>query len=182
MRTRPLFGFAAALTVSVLALTGCAGGDATPAAGSAASAADAVSVADAWVKAADAGMTGGFGLVTNEGDETVTLVAAETDAAGSVELHETAGDGQGGMSMKEIEGGFEIPAGGTLALEPGGHHLMFMGLTAPLLPGEDVTITLTFDDGSTTEVTAPVKAYSGANEEYEEGHGGSDHGDSGHNG
>ena len=182
MNARPLFGFAAVLIASVLALTGCAGTDATPAADAAASAAESVSVADAWVKAADAGMTGGFGLITNDGDDTVTLVAAEADVADEIELHETADDGQGGMSMKEIEGGFDIPAGETLTLEPGGNHLMFMGLTGALQPGDEVTVTLTFDDGSTSEVTAPVKSYAGANEEYEEGHGDGNHDGSGHNG
>ena len=30
----------------------------------------------------------------------------------------------GVMSMKEVEGGIEIPAGGTIQLEPGGNHVM----------------------------------------------------------
>ena len=81
------------------------------------------------------------------------------------------------MVMREKDGGFVIPAGGKLALEPGANHIMLMGLSGPLTAGSDVTFTLTFSDDSTYEVTAPVKDYSGANENYEGGeeHEGMDH-------
>ena len=74
-----------------------------------------------------------------------------------LELHETVENETGEMVMRQIEGGFTIPAGGSLALEPGGNHIMLMDLTSPLMAGDEVTFTLTFADDTTYEVTAPVK-------------------------
>lgn len=163
-----------AALATLLLLSGCAGtagasGAAeTAAATPAPEAAASVTVEDAWVKAVDGGMTGLFGHVVNDGGD-VTLVAASSDAAEMAELHETV-ESDGAMSMREKDGGFPIAAGETLMLEPGANHVMLMGLTGPLLAGDEVTVTLEFDDGSTLEVTAPVKDYTGANEEYDDGH------------
>lgn len=140
----------------------------------------ALTASDLWVKAADDGMTGMFGTLTNHSAETITVTGATSDAATSVELHESAADGSGGMSMKEKEGGFPIEPGGTLTLEPGGDHIMLMGLNGPLHPGDDVTVTVTTDTGISMDLTGTVKEFSGANEEYEMDHHG-DHGsDGGH--
>ena len=175
---------AAAVAAAILLLAGCST-PSTPA--EAAPAAEAITLTDAWAKSADEGMTAAFGMLANTSDQDVTITSATSPAATMIELHETVDDGTGQMVMREVEGGFVIPAGGMLDLAPGGNHLMFMGLTAPMAAGDEVTITLTFSDGSTTEFTAPVKDYSGANENYEGGddhhgddHGGDDHGDHDH--
>lgn len=86
-----------------------------------------------------------------------------------LQLHETVANDAGEMVMQEKQGGFVIPAGGSFDLEPGGNHIMLMDLTAPLAAGDETTFTLTFSDDSTYEFTAPVKDYSGANENYEGG-------------
>ena len=165
---------AAVLAVSAAALTGC--GSSTPAADtSAADDAAALSMTGTWTKAAEAGgMTGAFGTLENSGDEDLTVVAASSSAASAVELHEVAMDDDGAMVMREIEGGFVVPAGSEYLLEPGASHLMLMGLTDGLLAGDTVTITLELADGSTLDVDAVAKDYAGANESYgaEEGHGG----------
>jgi copper(I)-binding protein len=173
---KPLPRFAALVAVSLLALTGCAGTTA-PAESDSAPAGDTVTIEDAWVKAADEGMSAAFGTLSNTGTDDVTVVSAETAASSMVELHETVENEAGEMVMREIEGGFVIPAGGTLLLEPGASHIMLMDLAAPLQAGAEVTVTLTFSDDSTYEFTAPVKDYSGANENYEDGdeHEGMDH-------
>ncbi len=173
------------VSLSALALAGCASPGATSAApdsgpGHATHVQDVVTVSDAWVKAADEGMTAGFGIIANHGDTALTLVSASSTAAEMIELHETVSSG-GQMAMQEVEGGFSIPAGGELVLEPGGDHLMFMGLPAPLRAGEEAAITLRFSDGTTLEVVAPVKDFSGANESYAPGSGEEEHGShSGH--
>ena len=71
-----------------------------------------VTVTDPWVKAAEEGMTSAFGTLTNATGRDLQLIAASTPSAGMVELHETMGDGSGGMSMQEKEGGFPVPDGG----------------------------------------------------------------------
>lgn len=152
------------LAAAALVLTGCAS---TPAADTPTDQADALSISDAWVKAADEGMSAAFGELTNDSDADVTVVSAETDASTMVELHETVENDAGEMIMREKSGGFVIPAGGSLLLEPGGNHLMLMGLTGPLEAGAETAFVLTLSDGSTLEFAAPVKDYSGANETYE---------------
>lgn len=173
---KPLPRFAALVAVSLLALTGCAATTA-PAESESAPAGDSITIEDAWVKSAEEGMSAAFGTLTNTGTDDVTVVSAETAASSMVELHETVENEAGEMVMREIEGGFVIPAGGTLLLEPGASHIMLMDLAAPLQAGAEVTVTLTFSDDSTYEFTAPVKDYSGANENYEDGdeHEGMDH-------
>lgn len=165
-RTTSLARIGILLAAAALALTGCA-----PAASTAAAtpAADTVTIGDAWVKSAESGMSAAFGELSNSGAADVTVVSATTAAASMVELHETVANDAGEMVMRPREGGFVIPAGGSFQLAPGANHIMLMGLTAALKAGEEVAVTLTFSDGSTYAFTAPVKDYSGANENYESG-------------
>jgi copper(I)-binding protein len=128
--------------------------------------ADAVTVADVWVKAADDGMTAGFGRLTNTGTNDARIVSATTPAATTVELHEVVSGG-GAMTMRPKDGGFGIPAGADIELRPGGDHLMFMDLTGALRPGDDVEIVATFEDGSTLPITAQVRDFPGADEQYD---------------
>jgi copper(I)-binding protein len=170
----------AVFAISLLALTGCAPSTTTEsdaAAEATTTAADAVTIEDAWVKSAADGMSAAFGTLTNGGDDDVTVVSVSSEASSMLELHETVENEAGEMVMREIEGGFVIPAGGELPLEPGANHIMLMDLTAPLAAGDEVSFTLTFSDDSTFSFTAPVKDYSGANENYEGGdeHEGMDH-------
>jgi len=152
--------------VLILALTGCAGTGAGPATPTPTAASDTLSVTDAWVKAADTGMSGAFGILENSGTEDVTVVSAESPAASMLELHETVPSDTGDMVMRKKEDGFVVPAGGTLELAPGGNHIMLMALTGPINAGDEITVILTLSDGSTHEFTAAAKDYSGANETY----------------
>ncbi|MDN5820674.1 MAG: copper chaperone PCu(A)C [Brachybacterium sp.] len=127
----------------------------------------ALTIADAWVKAAEEHMTSAFGILRNDTDTDLVLSGARTDASAQVELHETASDGSGGMSMQEKEGGFPLPAGEELVLEPGGNHLMLIDLAAPLLPGDEAELILEFADGTELPFTATVKDFAGAQEHYE---------------
>lgn len=149
----------------VATLAACSTAPAEPTASSS-TAADAVQIVDAWVKAVDDGMTGGFALIENTGSTDVVLVAATSEAAGMVELHETVmGDGSG-MVMQEKDGGFVIAAGETLELAPGGNHIMLLGVVQALQPGDEVVVSLDFSDGSSLEHAFTVKEFAGADEEY----------------
>lgn len=175
---------AVALPIAVaIGLAGCGHDDSTAAgstqAGGSSSAsadtvdsrvdAEALSLDGAWVKAADDGMTAVFGELKNNTDQDITLVEAKYADAKMVQLHETEGDGSGGMSMQEKKGGFTIPAGESLDLEPGGDHIMIMGLKKAIKPGEQITLDLVTADGETVEVAAVAKEYSGAQEDYAPG-------------
>ena len=162
------------LAAASLTLAGCATSTAAPAtqatavaATADATAAEALAISDAWVKAADGGMSAAFGELSNRGDDDITIVAAEAAVSPRLELHETAANDAGEMMMREVEGGFVVPAAGSLTLEPGGNHIMLMDLSHALMAGDEITITLALSDGSSLEFTAPVKDFAGGNENYD---------------
>ena len=72
------------------------------------------------------------------------------------ELH-TMKHENGKMIMREVPK-FEIPAGGKLKLQPGGDHLMLIGIKEPLKAGSTVKATLQFENAGKVEVDLAVKA------------------------
>jgi copper(I)-binding protein len=126
-----------------------------------------VSVRDQWASAADTGMAAVFGTFTNNDDHEARIVSATSPVAGRMEVHEVSADASGTKTMHPKAGGIVIPPGGSHDLVPGGDHLMLMDLKAPLIAGADVPVTVTFQDGSTLDVTAQVRDFAGANENYQ---------------
>jgi copper(I)-binding protein len=116
-----------------------------------------------WLRAMLPGQPAGGGYVTisNAGSTPDRLVAVSTPAAGKSEIHmmEMKNDV---MVMRPVDGGLEIPAGGTVELKPGGFHLMFMQMTEPFAEGATVPVTLEFEKAGKVELMLPVKAASGA--------------------
>ena len=101
----------------------------------------------AWIRVLPAGLpAGGYVTLHNTGDTTVTLTGATSARYGHVMLHQsTTEGGMGRMSMVEQ---LAIPAHGSVALAPGGYHLMLMQATKAVNAGETVPVTLDFADGS----------------------------------
>lgn len=97
-----------------------------------------------------------FFMLMNHGEQDDRLIAASSDVASRVELHTHTEDTNGVMRMGEIEGGIPLPAGGMHHLKRGGDHVMFMGLTEPLVQGEEITVTLTFEKAGDLTVQIPV--------------------------
>ena len=60
------------------------------------------------------------------------------------------------VTPEEIEGGIEIPAGEMHMMKRGGDHVMFMGLTAPLEQGAEISVTLTFEKAGDVVIEVPV--------------------------
>jgi copper(I)-binding protein len=123
--------------------------------------ATSLKVTDAWVREMAAGrtVTAVFLELTNAGAAERRLVRGATTAADTLELHEMKRDG-GMMRMSPVPQ-ISIPAGETVSLRPGGLHLMLFGVKRPLAAGDTIRVTLTFDDGSTLEVPAAVRAMPG---------------------
>lgn len=111
-------------------------------------------VTQAWSRATpgSAPVAGGYLSIENRGSLPDRLLSGSTDAARKVEIHEMALD-NGIMTMRPVEGGLFIEAGKTLKFEPGGRHLMFIGLAAPFREGEQVSVSLAFE--SAGKVTVP---------------------------
>ena len=88
-----------------------------------------------------------------------------------VELHNVIME-DGIAKMRRQEGGIAIPAGGQVALEKGGFHVMFMGLTTDLKVGAEIPATLTFEKAGRVDVVFKVEARpKGASGHSHAGHG-----------
>jgi copper(I)-binding protein len=119
---------------------------------------------------------GGFLTITNNGAAEDRLISATSPAAGDVQLHEMAMEGDV-MKMRELPEGIPVPAGETVTLQPGGLHLMLMQLTGPLVEGTSFPVTLTFEKAGAVTVDLNVLS-SGA--KTDESMHGEMHGDAAH--
>lgn len=126
-----------------------------------------------WSRATPGGakVAGGFMTITNNGKEADRLIGGTLVSAGIVEIHEMAMEGNV-MKMRALAQGLEIKPGQTVELKPGGFHVMFLDLKAPLKEGEKVKGTLVFQRAGTIEVEFKIEARGAG--------GGHDHG--GHSG
>lgn len=118
----------------------------------------ALMIEDPYVRAVPPGQpnSAAFMTITNPGTADRAVVAAASSAAEVLELHTHRMEG-GMMRMRQIER-IDVPAGTAVALAPGGLHVMLIGLTAPLAPGDQVPLTLTLDDGASIALSAPVRS------------------------
>lgn len=112
-------------------------------------------------------------MITSAVDDALVSASVPAEVAGTVEIHETVtvtddtgmgttestgmGMGMGGeMTMRPVDK-IDLPAGETVALIPGGYHIMLLGLVAPLEAGTTIEVTLTFDSGATMTLDVPVQ-------------------------
>ena len=131
-------------------------------------------VEKAWARATPPGAAvgGGYLTVRNAGAAGDRLVGAASPVAARTELHEMAME-KDVMRMREVKG-IDVPPKGRLELKPGGYHLMFIELKAPLKPGEKVPVTLNFEKAGEVKVDLAVEA-AGAGDTGSHGHGGMKH-------
>jgi hypothetical protein len=111
----------------------------------------------AWVRALPPGMkmTAGFGLLRNDSAEAIELSGFTSPQFGDVSLHRT--ELVDGVSrMREVPS-LNLAPGESLALEPGGYHLMLMMPVAPIALGERVTLDISADDGRLFRFELPVE-------------------------
>jgi copper(I)-binding protein len=115
-----------------------------------------IDIQDAWVRRASAMGNGAvYVTIRNQGSAPDALLSAATDVADRAELHETMG-GSGRMMMQPLAK-IDVPAGGTLEMKPGGYHIMLLGLTRDLKPGDTVTLTLRFERAGDMRIQATVR-------------------------
>ncbi|MEM6761621.1 MAG: copper chaperone PCu(A)C [Pseudomonadota bacterium] len=117
----------------------------------------AINIDHPWSRATPPGakVAAGYMQVVNRSDAPVTLTGAAADFA-NVEFHSMAME-NGVMQMGEV-GSITIGAGETLTFEPGGLHIMFTGLKAPLKAGEIRKATLDFGKDGKVTVAFVVEA------------------------
>lgn len=119
--------------------------------------AGAITIEHPYARATAAGQPSGGGYLTLvNGGGTDRLLSASADVSKSVELHEMKLEGDV-MRMRQVDG-IELPAGKTVQLKPGGFHVMFLGLKAPLKAGESFPLTLRFEKAGQVSVDVKVEA------------------------
>ncbi|MDP3417694.1 copper chaperone PCu(A)C [Falsiroseomonas sp.] len=109
-----------------------------------------------WSRAAGAGRVGAGYLTLRNTGAADRLVAARAAIAGTVELHTHIHE-NGVMRMRPVEA-IDLPAGGTVTLQPGGLHLMLIDLKQPLRQGETVPVTLVFEKAGEVQAQLAVQS------------------------
>jgi copper(I)-binding protein len=170
---------AVAVGLAVVALLAACGDDDTDATATT-DETSVIQVSGAWARTSPAVASAGavYMDIANVGSVGDTLRGAAVDpsVAAMVELHETVeGDGSmstttgmdgdmttttgmgGGMMGMQPVDEIPVPAGESVALEPGGYHVMLLDLVEPLEVGTTITLTLTFELFGDVEVAADVR-------------------------
>ncbi|HQR51373.1 MAG TPA: copper chaperone PCu(A)C [Methylophilaceae bacterium] len=128
--------------------------------GMAAQAGDSLTVSNAWARATVPGQEVGAAYMELRSAAGATLTGMESPASDSVEIHSMSMQGEQ-MQMRMLEA-LPLPAGKLVQLEPGGLHLMLIGLKKPLKDGETIELTLHLKDGkgktSKIKIEAPVRS------------------------
>jgi copper(I)-binding protein len=129
----------------------------------------AIEIEDAWARPAmvgeGSGESGGmaapgtgavFMRIINSGREDDRLLLGFTDVADVVEIHETVMEGDV-MRMQMLTQGLEIPARDEVVLQPGGYHVMLIGVKEDLNVGDTFELTLSFQKTGQVTVQPEVR-------------------------
>ena len=120
---------------------------------------------DAWARATVPGAPSAaiYGSFRNDGDQALTIKKITTDVAGMAMLHRSTLE-NGMMKMSAVDE-LSVSAGEVVKLEPGGMHMMLMGLRAPLNENQIIYVNILTSDeasirtevivGSVAQMSAP---------------------------
>ena len=126
----------------------------------------AIDIGHPWARPTATGQKagGGYLKLTNAAGVADRLLSGHTEVAASVELHTMTMDGDV-MRMRQVDA-IDLPAGQTVELKPGGLHIMFMGLKAPLKEGDTFPLKLKFEKAGEVVVDVKVQQPKGAAAEH----------------
>jgi copper(I)-binding protein len=139
-----------------LALAGCSSASTAPVASTAAAAPTAptgipkLKVTGAFMPQPVGDLAAGFLIVTNKGGAD-RLTSVTSDISDKISIHKTEN-----QRMEEVTS-FPVPAGGTLDLERGGSHIMFMSIKKQPRKGQTINVELHFEKSGAVKVELPVK-------------------------
>ncbi|MDA0788689.1 MAG: copper chaperone PCu(A)C [Proteobacteria bacterium] len=121
-----------------------------------AAAAESAALERAWARATPPGVTTAaiYGVLTNRGDRDVVVVSMASSVAKTTMLHATRIED--GMMRMAHEERVSIAPGQQIVMQPGGRHLMLMGLVRPLIEGEEVEVIFNLESGASVSGLARV--------------------------
>lgn len=157
MRTKRILSSMAALGL-VTALAACSEEAAEAPAETAPEGPDGVTVSNGWMSLpAVAGNPAAiYFTIENSGDQDQMIRAADVLGAESAVMHQ--------MSTWNLEESMDellqlsVPAGESVTFEPGGYHVMAMGVSEGLEAGSETEVTLTFVRGDKLSFPVEVRA------------------------
>ncbi|KEO54622.1 hypothetical protein SMB34_20755 [Thalassospira permensis NBRC 106175] len=115
-----------------------------------------IEVRDAWAKASLGKVPNGAAFLTVENTGMADrIVGVKSDLADKTELHTHIMENNV-MKMRPVEGGIDVPMHGEVLFKPGSYHVMLIGLHKPLVEGEKIDVTLTFEKAGDVPVTIDV--------------------------
>jgi copper(I)-binding protein len=112
-------------------------------------------VSNAWARATPGKSATGAAYVTIQSPTADKLVAVSSPVAKKAELHTMSMSGMV-MKMRPVTS-IDIPAAQAVTLQPGGLHIMLVGLAKPLQTGQSFPLTLTFDKAGSRTVNVRVE-------------------------
>ncbi|MBL6853629.1 MAG: copper chaperone PCu(A)C [Alphaproteobacteria bacterium] len=96
----------------------------------------------------------GYFNITNVGHDPLVLTGAQSSDCGMIMMHRSST--AGGMARMDDVSSVTIARGQRVVFAPGGYHLMCMAASPRLRAGGTMKITLTFGNGTTSDVTFHV--------------------------
>ncbi|MDE0419041.1 MAG: copper chaperone PCu(A)C [bacterium] len=106
-----------------------------------------------------------YGVITCDCVRADRLVSVAVVGAAMSELHATTSGDDGVVAMRRLDDGIAIDPGTSLVLEPGGLHIMIMGLEERPQAGDRIPVTLVFEKAGAVDVVFPVATRSAAGTE-----------------
>ncbi|NRA64672.1 MAG: copper chaperone PCu(A)C [Pseudobacteriovorax sp.] len=100
--------------------------------------------------------TAAYGKLLNRSKSSLIISEISSPQAKTIEIHSTKVDEKGMVEMDEVTS-LRIPPGKSVRFEPGGLHIMVMGLKNPLKAGEQLEVDITFSKGKPLKLMIPVR-------------------------
>jgi hypothetical protein len=115
-----------------------------------------ISIQDGWARPGNlGGKSAVYFTVRNPTRSEDAILSASSDVAQVIELHTTMMDSGGMMQMQPL-GQISVPPG-DLTLEPGGIHIMLIGLQRDLRPGDTFEMAFQLKTQDELKVTIEVR-------------------------
>jgi len=116
-------------------------------------------IKESWIAEAPPNVTAQAGYLTlaNNTSKPMTLISVTSDAFEKIQIHRSVHDKATGLVTMVHEKQADIPAHTTLKFEPGGYHLMLINPKSTLREGDQVTMKLTFADGTEFNITFAIR-------------------------
>ena len=117
-------------------------------------------ISNPWIREVPEGIgtTALYLNIKNNNSTIDYLKGVDTDIAGTAEIHQTSVNENGISYMKKLDR-LELPPSRNVALEPGGTHVMLIGLNRKIKDGDKVKIVLEFEKEGNREITATVRGF-----------------------